>query len=361
MIYKVQCEGVSMGSALGPTFAEFYMCNLENKVFEQHPELKPFIYVRYVDDCFLHVASIQELLNVKSKFENESVLKFTIEKEKNEKLAFLDTLVNRTPSMFKTSVFIKTTNFEDCLNYNSICPDKYKFSVTNTLLHRAYHICSDWESFHIEVNRIKQLLTNNNFPMNVIDESINKFLNKIFEKEKIEANKNVIKLYFRNQMCLNYKTEEKKLHSLIDNHVKPVNTNYKINLFIYYKNLKLQNLFIRNKRSSLEVSGQHHVVYSFKCTEQGCNSLQNYIGYTTCTVGERFGMHAQTGSIKRHLNEKHNIRLNKNEMICNVEILGKNNNFGYLRMLEAILIKDHKPNLNSQDEGCDKLLKIFKH
>ena len=89
--------------------------------------------------------------------------------------------------------------------------------------------------------------------------------------------------------------------------------------------------------------------------------MQNYIGYTTCTVGERFKMHAQIGSIKKHLNEKHNIQVRKNDMVKNVEILGKSNNVSYLRMLEAVLIKDLKPNLNSQEEGCDKLLKVFKH
>ena len=357
----VQCEGVSMGSALGPTFAEFYMCHLENSVFDKYPELKPFIYVRYVDDCFLQVANEQNLLSIKSKFEQESVLKFTIEYEKNKQLAYLDTLVNRTPLYFKTSVYIKTTNFGDCLNYSSICPDKYKSSVINTLLHRAYQICSDWETFHVELIRIKQLLTNNNFPMKIIDERIRKFLDNVFVGPNPETNLDAIKFYFRNQMSQNYKNEEKILNKIIDTHIKPVKDNKKVSLFIYYKNKKLQNLFIKNKVNSNEISVQHHVVYSFKCTQEGCNSLQNYIGYTTCTVGERFKMHAQIGSIKKHLNEKHNIQVRKNDMVKNVEILGKSNNVSYLRMLEAVLIKDLKPNLNSQEEGCDKLLKVFKH
>ena len=73
----VQCEGVSMGSPLGPTFADYYMCHLENNVFEHNPELKPYIYVRYVDDCFLLVNDNLLLSNIKNKFESESVLQFT--------------------------------------------------------------------------------------------------------------------------------------------------------------------------------------------------------------------------------------------------------------------------------------------
>lgn len=33
----VQIDGVSMGSPLGPTFAEYYMCELENRVFAEKP------------------------------------------------------------------------------------------------------------------------------------------------------------------------------------------------------------------------------------------------------------------------------------------------------------------------------------
>ena len=104
------------------------------------------------------------------------------------------------------------------------------------------------------------------------------------------------------------------------------------------------------------------MVYAYSCTLGGCNSSSKYIGYTTCTVDERFGMHAQNGSIKKHLIEVHNItRTSKNDLIACTKVLGKSNFKGRLRMLEAVLIKDLKPSLNSQEEGCDRLLKIFKH
>ena len=75
-----------------------------------------------------------------------------------------------------TSVYIKPTSNGDCLNFESICPDRYKTGVVKTLLHRGYAISADWNEFHEEINRIKQLLTNNNFPMRVIDDEVNKFL-----------------------------------------------------------------------------------------------------------------------------------------------------------------------------------------
>ena len=36
-----------MGSRLGLTFAEFFMCNLENKIVEENPYLLSNMYARY--------------------------------------------------------------------------------------------------------------------------------------------------------------------------------------------------------------------------------------------------------------------------------------------------------------------------
>ena len=48
-------------SPLGVTFASYYMTDLENKIFENDPTLKPTIYCRYVDDCFLVIESNDHL------------------------------------------------------------------------------------------------------------------------------------------------------------------------------------------------------------------------------------------------------------------------------------------------------------
>ena len=46
----LQTDGVSMGSPLGPTFADFYMANLENKAMNSNLFYIPSFYKRYVDD-----------------------------------------------------------------------------------------------------------------------------------------------------------------------------------------------------------------------------------------------------------------------------------------------------------------------
>ena len=60
--------------------------------------------------------------------------------------------------------------------------------------------------------------------------------------------------------------------------------------------------------------------------------------------------------------EKHGLRkVSKSDLTQSTSVLKSCDSKGRLRMTEAILIKELKPTLNSQDEGCDKLLKIFKH
>ena len=166
-----------------------------------------------------------------------------------------------------------------------------------------------------------------------------------------------------NSRFRNYKVEEKQLRTIVDKDIKPTNEDHKIELVIYYKTRKLKELFVKNKSEAPKsTANRHHVVYAFSCTLGGCNSSSKYIGYTTCTVDERFRNHAQNGSIRKHLVDIHGMtRTPKNDLISSTKILGSSNLKGRLRMLEAIMIKDMKPSLNSQEEGCDRLLKIFKH
>ena len=50
-LYK-QIDGVSMGSPLGCTHANFFLGHLETVVFKQPSSTHPKIYLRFVDDVF---------------------------------------------------------------------------------------------------------------------------------------------------------------------------------------------------------------------------------------------------------------------------------------------------------------------
>ena len=77
----VQKEGVSMGSALVSTFANFYMCHLENKLLKGTRIPKPLLYIRYVYDICVVVNNFECLVMLKQALEDKSELKFTFETE----------------------------------------------------------------------------------------------------------------------------------------------------------------------------------------------------------------------------------------------------------------------------------------
>ena len=61
--YYEQVDGVAMGSPLGPTLANIFLCHWEEIWLEKCPlKFKPLYYKRYMDDTFLLFSSI----NIKS-------------------------------------------------------------------------------------------------------------------------------------------------------------------------------------------------------------------------------------------------------------------------------------------------------
>ena len=166
----LQIEGVAMGSPLGPTFANFYMGDLEKRILT-NTNSKPSIYARYVDDIFTQVQDEAQLTNLKQEFQDNSVLNFTNEVNVENKLPFLDILVDTSNNNFHTSVYHKPTDHGKCLNAHSECVEKYKNSVINNYLTRAYKVTSSWTEFHNEVVFIKQKLINNNYSNRAVDNS----------------------------------------------------------------------------------------------------------------------------------------------------------------------------------------------
>jgi hypothetical protein len=351
----VQCDGVSMGSPLGPTFASYYMCELENLAFRTIP-VKPVVYCRYVDDCFLVINNIRELHFLKDYFEQNSVLNFTFETEIQKKLPFLDTLVSRSNDKITTSVYSKSTNSNECLNYNSLCPEKYKISVIRAFLHRAYAICSKWESFHSEVQRIRKLLTNNGFPIGIIDQEIRKYLDRKFNVSTVRVNNDNITLFYRNQYTSNFKADERNLKRILLRNVQSQDPSKELKLLIYYRNRKVRSLFIKNKMYNS--NAMDRVVYQYTCNKSGCNSA-SYIGYTTCALAKRFYMHVQTGAIRKHNANIHSQKPLTRELLQTTTVIYRGYGKQDLTIAEALFIKQHRPSINQQDEGYVRVLNLF--
>ena len=103
-----QIDGVAMGSPLAPVLANLFMGFHEQNWIEQATNVKPIFYKRYVDDIFAVFESDADAFYsyLNTRYEN---IKFTFEKEKDNKLSFLDILINNNESDLQTSAFHKKT------------------------------------------------------------------------------------------------------------------------------------------------------------------------------------------------------------------------------------------------------------
>ena len=149
----VQTDGASMGSVPGPNFSNFYMSDLENGIFNSIK--KPTIYLRYVDDILILTNNINEINILQDTFQNNSVLNFTHELNKNNKMfsSILTIIITSLPPLTK-----KPSSNNSCTqNFKSECPFRYKKAIIHNLISRAKLISSSKTIFYKEVENIKKL------------------------------------------------------------------------------------------------------------------------------------------------------------------------------------------------------------
>ena len=357
----LQVEGVAMGSPLGPTFANFYMGHLE-KLILSNDNSPPSIYTRYVDDIFLQVESVEQLIDLRERFQNNSVLKFTYELSVQNKLPFLDVLVEPKNKRFHTTVYHKPTNHGVCLNAHSECVERYKKSVVINYLNRAYKITGNWHDFHNEVVHIKQMLINNNFSNSTVDSLVNKFLqgkqNRSLNAEDHQVN---TPIFYQAQMHEHYRIDERIIRELVTRNVKCNDPNNKLNVIIYYKNLRTSNLIMKNNLTSdPSPLRQTNVVYKFSCSFPH-SQAEDYIGMTQTTLSRRLTMHSQTGSIYEHFINHHNEKPTRSQLTENTIIMTRADNRFKLAVKEALLILNHAPTINRQHENFTTILKVHAH
>ena len=100
-----------MGSPLGPTLANAFLCFYEKKWLEQcHDEFKLVYYRRYVDDIFVLFRSPDHLIKLMDYLNKcHPNMKFYFEEKKKGKLSFLDAELSREGNKFATTVYRKPT------------------------------------------------------------------------------------------------------------------------------------------------------------------------------------------------------------------------------------------------------------
>ncbi|KAK5645737.1 hypothetical protein RI129_004201 [Pyrocoelia pectoralis] len=175
--------GLAMGSNLSPLLAEIFMNNLEMEFISKHQFYKDHVifWARYVDDIIcLHSAldsDIHNFLNHLNKIHPN--IKFTIEKESNHQIPFLDLLLHRSQSTIDYSIYRKPTTTDNVIPNDSEHPVSHKVAGFYSLLHRLHKIPMSLHHFNKEFNTIKQIAINNGFPVRLVDKLSQKNKNSL--------------------------------------------------------------------------------------------------------------------------------------------------------------------------------------
>ena len=136
--FHEQTEGAAMGSPLSPIIANLYMEAFEKQAI--NTSLHPLrLWRRFVDDTFVIIKKTQE----DSFFEHinaiDDKIQFTKEASRSDgSLPFLDTIVTiNDDGSLNTKVYRKPTHTDLYLQWDSHHAIAAKYSVINTLHHRA--------------------------------------------------------------------------------------------------------------------------------------------------------------------------------------------------------------------------------
>ena len=130
---------------------------------------------------FLFSSEKQNNLNCcNSSHEN---IKFTSEKETNNKLSFPDIEISRDKNQFITSVYCEPMFSGVFSHFESFIPSGYKLNVVSTLIFHCYSICCSMRLFHIEIMQLKEIFEKNRSDYKFFDRCLQTFFKKFILKK----------------------------------------------------------------------------------------------------------------------------------------------------------------------------------
>ena len=96
-VHYKQLDGMAMGSPVSPVVADIFMDELEKKAFEELEAPPPRIWHRFIDDVISVINSSDEAVLLDHLNEQHPRIPFTMERENDGKMPFMDVLFKRIP------------------------------------------------------------------------------------------------------------------------------------------------------------------------------------------------------------------------------------------------------------------------
>ena len=260
--------GVAMGSPLSPILANLCMEFIEKNFIASLPDnIKPIIWVRYVDDVFViykeDETAFNEFINAVNGF--LPTIKFTVEQEVDGNLPFLDVMVvhDKDTKQFSFKVYRKPTHTENYIHFYSQHSESVKRNVVVNMFLRAFKIC-DPIFINEEITHLFSTFEKIGYPLHFIKNCLSIARKKIYNptpKRPFVRNNNI---------TLPYSKELESISRTLEHINSQTKTEDSINISFSYNNTLRSRLVKNQNRDDSKDVG----VYCIPCLD--CN--KSYIG-----------------------------------------------------------------------------------
>lgn len=345
-IYQ-QSYGMPMGNPLSPTIADIVLDTLLDDATKelQSKNIEIKCLTKYVDDLFGIIKKTEELTILKTLNTYHNRIKFTIEKEENGQIPYLDINIVNDGNKIITNWYRKSTSSGRMINYNSTQPLQVKINTATNFIKKVIQL-SDRRFQKENINIIRNTLRKNNYPTYITNKLIDKTINKNDKpKTTQQKEKNFYSVPYIPRL-----TETKTLKSIIQEETTTIT----------HKSNKTTRELYTNNKTKTEKLKTNNIVYEIKCRgneREQCNLV--YIGTTKRMLGVRANEHKN--DIKKG---KDSTALSQHAIKCkhvmdfdNIKILDKEKRTNKRYTLESLRIqqKIHTTMNTKEDKDSTKL------
>ena len=106
-----------------------------------------------------------------------------------------------------------------------------------------------------------------------------------------------------------------------------------------------------------------NLIYDFDCQEGESEHLtiqqKRYSGLTTCTISRRLSMNLQNGAFKNHFLQTHKRKITREEIVAWTTSRYYERDTHRLEIPESLIIRYEDPEINKQDTGKRRILRLF--
>ena len=260
-----QIEGFPMGLPPSGKIGDIVLNSVENQALNSFLN-PPKIWKRFVDDVWAIVKS-EHLENFFHHLNNINPnIQFTLEKEINNKIHFLDVAITRSNNILTTNLYQKPTHSNRYLHFTSHHPLSQKTAITKTLYSRANNIIMDNQQKIKQQKNILHVLLQNGYPI----------------KHALPPPKNT-------KIISNTGTQNRPTSYTTLPYIQGVSEKIKrvlstdVGIKVSFKPYKTLKHFLPNPKDKIPVNQKTGLVYQIPCLN--CNKV--YIGETKRTLHTR--------------------------------------------------------------------------